>query len=380
MTTGFFSPSYKDTKMIAFHEGKIHQVEGFEMLVVNKTDIDVVTKQNINDHQLSYHGMDNIATEVNGEKFSILCLDVDAEYEWVQYEKETSREQDYNSLSSLPKAAVLAGIYNDNAFFIGRGRVQDQLLLGMFLPKRTRNTDKYEDVSQKLYVINKEDMKINHVEKFEVLVCRPAAWTLSPGGEEQADTMACNNKTLEEISPDNLEEDCENIKAAITSPTDSMIGADFQGLTAEQQKRQREEWKAELKKTEEEILTFKQVLTTKERHAAGLKRCLGITAWREFSGDMTQGLKNLQESVMYKRTAENLQFAKDIAKEKTSEMMTGIAASGYFQSMGAKMGEVYVAAKTKMTTSMSQQTFDEALNEHNVTTPAASEPAEKSPQ
>ena len=48
-----------------------------------------------------------------------------------------------------------------------------------------------------------------------------------------------------------------------------MIGADFQGLSAEEQERQREEWKAELKKTEEEILTLKQVLTAKERHAAG---------------------------------------------------------------------------------------------------------------
>merc|ERR1712066_1172089 len=99
---------------------------------------------------------------------------------------------------------------------------------------------------------------------------------------------------------------------------DSVIGRDFQELSAEEQERQREEWKAELKKTEEEILTLKQVLTAKERHAAGLKRRLGITAWREFSEDMTQGLKNLQESATYKRTAENIQFAKEIAKEKTS--------------------------------------------------------------
>ena len=53
------------------------------------------------------------------------------------------------------------------------------------------------------------------------------------------------------------------------SPTDSVIGRDFQELSAEEQERQREEWKAELKKTEEEILTLKQVLTAKERHAAG---------------------------------------------------------------------------------------------------------------
>merc|ERR1712038_1514575 len=131
----------------------------------------------------------------------------------------------------------------------------------------------------------------------------------------------------------------------INSPTDSVIGRDFQELSAEEQERQREEWKAELKKTEEEILTLKQVLTAKEKHAAGLKRRLGITAWREFSEDMTQGLKNLQESATYKRTAENLQFAKDIAKEKTSGIVTGIASSGYFQSMSSKMGEAFGAAK-----------------------------------
>merc|ERR1712183_937011 len=159
----------------------------------------------------------------------------------------------------------------------------------------------------------------------------------------------------------------------INSPTDSVIGRDFQELSAEEQERQREEWKAELKKTEEEILTLKQVLTAKERHAAGLKRRLGITAWREFSEDMTQGLKNLQESATYKRTAENLQFAKDIAKEKTSGIVTGITASGYFQSMSSKMSE----AKTKMTTSMSQQTFDDALKEHNN---GVADPTEKTPQ
>merc|ERR1719397_2250917 len=151
----------------------------------------------------------------------------------------------------------------------------------------------------------------------------------------------------------------------INSPTDSVIGRDFQELSAEEQERQREEWKAELKKTEEEILTLKQVLTAKERHAAGLKRRLGITAWREFSEDMTQGLKNLQESATYKRTTENLLFAKDIAKEKTAGIWSGIAASNAFQKMSSGATAAYGAVKTKMTNSYSQQTFDEALNEHN---------------
>ena len=94
---------------------------------------------------------------------------------------------------------------------------------------------------------------------------------------------------------------------------------------------------------------------------SGLKRRLGITAWREFSEDMTQGLKNLQESATYKRTAENIQFAKEIAKEKTTGMMAGIQASGYFQSMSSAIG----AAKTKISNSMSQQNFNDVLKESN---------------
>merc|ERR1739845_168787 len=117
-------------------------------------------------------------------------------------------------------------------------------------------------------------------------------------------------------------------------------------------------WKAELKKTWEEILTLKQVLGVKERHAAGLKRRLGITAWREFSEDMTLGLKNLQDSATYKRTAENIQIAKEIAKEKTSGMVNTIGNSNAWNSMSTSLTSAYGAAKNKMTNSMSQQTFD----------------------
>ena len=107
---------------------------------------------------------------------------------------------------------------------------------------------------------------------------------------------------------------------------------------------------------------------------SGLKRRLGITAWREFSEDMTQGLKNLQESATYKRTAENIQFAKEIAKEKTTGMMAGIQASGYFQSMTSAIG----AAKTKISNSMSQQNFNDVLKESNgQTTSVPSNEAEK---
>ena len=44
-----------------------------------------------------------------------------------------------------------------------------------------------------------------------------------------------------------------------TSPTDSVIAGDFGSLSAQEQERQRDEWKAELSKTEEEIITLRQV-------------------------------------------------------------------------------------------------------------------------
>ena len=76
---------------------------------------------------------------------------------------------------------------------------------------------------------------------------------------------------------------------------------------------------------------------------------------------MTQGLKNLQDSATYKRTAENIEIAKEIAKDKTSGMAAVIKASGYFQSMSSAFG----AAKTKISSSVSQQSFSDVLKEHN---------------
>merc|ERR1711878_111221 len=112
-----------------------------------------------------------------------------------------------------------------------------------------------------------------------------------------------------------------------TWATDSVIQGDFGTLSAQGQERQRDEWKAELAKTEEEIITLKQVLASKEAHAHGLKRRLGITAWREFSEDMTQGLKNLQDSQAYKKTGEALTAAK-----------TKVTASFSSQNLSAEAG------------------------------------------
>jgi len=148
-----------------------------------------------------------------------------------------------------------------------------------------------------------------------------------------------------------------------TSPTDSVIAGDFGSLSAAEQERQRDEWKSELAKTEDEIMTLKQVLASKEAHAAGLKRRLGITQWREFSEDMVQGLKNLQETPAYKKTAEGL----NAAKTKTATMWSSVTAQASASTTGWSLAGVsekvtgaFGAAKTKVSQSFSHQNLADA--------------------
>ena len=107
----------------------------------------------------------------------------------------------------------------------------------------------------------------------------------------------------------------------------------------------------DLGKTEEEIITLRNVLASKEAHAQELKHRLGITAWREFSEDMNQGLKKLKDSQAYKKTGE----AFTTAKSKTASVWSSISNSQSLNSAGHKMASAFEDAKTKVTASFSRQ-------------------------
>ncbi|CAL4080160.1 unnamed protein product, partial [Meganyctiphanes norvegica] len=81
-----------------------------------------------------------------------------------------------------------------------------------------------------------------------------------------------------------------------TVTPDSGVHETFNALSPEEQEKQREEWKSELVKTEEEIQTLRQVLNSKVKHAQDLKRRLGITVWREFTDDFNASMKSVRES------------------------------------------------------------------------------------
>ncbi|XP_066943392.1 uncharacterized protein [Macrobrachium rosenbergii] len=178
---------------------------------------------------------------------------------------------------------------------------------------------------------------------------------------------------------------------------DSGVHENFTNLSADEQEKQREEWKAELAKTEEEIQTLRQVLGSKVKHAQDLKRRLGITVWREFTEDFNQSMKTVRESqttqyvqslqVYRKMSGAFVELGEAIYQqpvyqktagaigavgEKTSSLFGGIGAkfgqlkeTPTFKSFEERVGGVYSAARTRMggSGSNSTQDFEEALKE-----------------
>jgi len=148
-------------------------------------------------------------------------------------------------------------------------------------------------------------------------------------------------------------------------------GNDLSGMDPIRREQLQEEWRLELAKTEEEIQTLRQVLTSKVQRAHELKRKLGITVWKEFREDMEQGIKNIQETTAYQKTSD----AVKTATEKTSSVFGSLGGSvarklgevknsNAFKSFEERVGSAVTNVKSKMSTSRSNSTnsFEDALN------------------
>ncbi|XP_047678936.1 tpd52 like 2a isoform X14 [Tachysurus fulvidraco] len=99
------------------------------------------------------------------------------------------------------------------------------------------------------------------------------------------------------------------------------------GLTEEEAA----ELELELSKVEDEIQTLRHVLSSKERHAAELRRRLGISPLIEIKTNLTKGWHNVQSSNAYKKTQETLSQA---------GMMTSSAFSSLSSTLRIKLGEM----------------------------------------
>lgn len=139
---------------------------------------------------------------------------------------------------------------------------------------------------------------------------------------------------------------------------------------------QKKELQDELEKVEGEIATLRQVLGSKIRYSAELKRKLGITPLQEMKNDFQLGIKTIKDSTPYQKTS----AAAKSAAEKTSTVVAGIGStvsrklgdlrnSQTFKSVEGKMESAYAQVKAKVSGSKSEGNFEEALqSEKEMTT------------
>ncbi|XP_017762941.1 PREDICTED: tumor protein D54 isoform X2 [Eufriesea mexicana] len=187
-------------------------------------------------------------------------------------------------------------------------------------------------------------------------------------------------------------EDANLHSSGYISPTSDNVVNELQGLSIEEQNRQKEEWSAELAKVEEEIQTLRHVLANKIRVSQDLKRKLGISVWKEITDDVNQGFKNVKESQVYQNIGEKLgQFTKAVSEntlfqktesvfkttaEKTTSILGGFGSglsmklgqmrnSDSFRSLEERVGSAYENMKTKVvpSRSSSMQSFNDILRD-----------------
>lgn len=79
------------------------------------------------------------------------------------------------------------------------------------------------------------------------------------------------------------------------------------------------------------------MLAARQKHAAELKRKLGLTPFSELSQDLNRSLKTVTETDAFQKTAEVAAATSDTVKEKWNDMRN----SSLFKSFESKLGSAY---------------------------------------
>ncbi|XP_036422217.1 tumor protein D52 isoform X4 [Colossoma macropomum] len=115
--------------------------------------------------------------------------------------------------------------------------------------------------------------------------------------------------------PDSIPEVGEDAVTTVEQPVSSTA------LTEEEQ----EELRNELAKVEEEIQTLSQVLASKEKQVAEIKRKLGITPLNELRQNLSKSWQEVTTSPAYRRTSETLSQAGQKATAAFSSVGSAIS-------------------------------------------------------
>ncbi|KAF4071041.1 hypothetical protein AMELA_G00280400 [Ameiurus melas] len=132
---------------------------------------------------------------------------------------------------------------------------------------------------------------------------------------------------------------------------------------------EREEMQNELTKLEEEIVTLKQVLASKEKHHAELKHRLGMSTLSELKQNLSRSWNDVQSSTVYKKTTETLSTAGNKTTSAISNLGTAIGRkfgdmrnSQSFKSFEEKVETTVSNIKTKVGGSASGGSFEDVLS------------------
>ncbi|XP_043102501.1 tpd52 like 2a isoform X6 [Puntigrus tetrazona] len=136
------------------------------------------------------------------------------------------------------------------------------------------------------------------------------------------------------------------------------------GLTEEEA----EEIQLELIKVEDEIQTLRQVLVAKERHAAELKRRLGISSLSEIKQNLTKGWHDVQCSNAYLTASATFEeIGRSDAYKRTQETLSqaGHMTSAAFSSVGSairnRFGEMRALPYSNSGNSPSFKSFEDKV-------------------
>ncbi|XP_051280364.1 tpd52 like 2b isoform X12 [Dicentrarchus labrax] len=115
----------------------------------------------------------------------------------------------------------------------------------------------------------------------------------------------------------------DNTDSLSDVPVEGAVGNSANPLPPGLTEEEAEELRTELTKVEEEINTLRQVLSAKERHAAELKRKLGLSPLNELKQNITKSWQDVQTSNAYLSASATLDdIARSEAYKKTQETLS----------------------------------------------------------
>jgi len=138
--------------------------------------------------------------------------------------------------------------------------------------------------------------------------------------------------------------------------------------------KQEEDYRQELMKVQDEVVTLRQVLSAKLKRENELKTLLGIGFVDDLKQDWNETVTDIKSTTAYQKTAETLNTATEkiapTLQSVNSSLKSGFGAirnSPYFKSFENTVESTVNAVKSKITPSKSSTGFTDEGEEHGAT-------------